>query len=123
MKKIFHIIGVIFALTPLLATLAVAGEEKKQTLPAGTGQRPFDATRHSIPISEIEEGGPPRDGIPALFNPAFVSASDADLFLKKNDRVIGVVYEGEARAYPIKILNWHEAVNDSIRPVRFLVTW
>jgi hypothetical protein len=106
--------------------LSIGGEDKKerkQLLPAGLGQKPFDVTRHSIPLGDIEPGGPPRDGIPALTQPKFVTANEADKFLAKNDRVIGVMYNGEARAYPIKILNWHEAVNDRIGPIPFLVTW
>lgn len=116
----------LFAMLFSVSILAYAAEDrkgKKQLLPAGVGQKPFDVTRHSIPISDIESGGPPRDGIPALIEPKFVTADKAGKFLAKNDRVIGVVHNGEARAYPIKILNWHEAVNDNMGPIPFLVTW
>ncbi|MFQ5716604.1 MAG: DUF3179 domain-containing protein, partial [Nitrospinales bacterium] len=59
-------------------------------------------------------------GIPALLKPKFVSAREAEEdFLENNDRVLGVVINGQAKAYPIKILNWHEIVNDKVggRPV------
>jgi hypothetical protein len=71
----------------------------------------------SIPVDEILEGGPPRDGIPALSDPQTVAAEGAPY--ADDDTVIGVVQGGEARAYPIAILNWHELVNDTLggRPV------
>ncbi len=73
----------------------------------------FDFSQHNIPIAEIKSGGPPKDGIPALLHPKFVSADRAG-FLQADDRVLALVYNGEAKAYPIKILNWHEVVNDDI---------
>ncbi len=59
------------------------------------------------------------DGIPALLDPKFVSAKKADSFLKPGDRVLALTLEGISKAYPIKILNWHELVNDNFkrRPV------
>lgn len=82
----------------------------------------FDYTKHNIPIAEILAGGPPKDGIPALMNPKFVSAEKAD-FVKKNDRVLGLFINGEAKAYPIKIMNWHEIVNDSVGGKKVMVSY
>lgn len=73
----------------------------------------FDMSKHSIPLDEILSGGPPKDGIPAILEPKFVSADKAD-FIRDKDRILGLVINGEAKAYPIKILNWHEIVNDTI---------
>lgn len=98
-------------------------EPERRTLPSGPGRKPFDVTRHTIPITEIRGGGPPRDGIPALINPEMVSAREADRWLGKNDRVIGVHLNGEARAYPIRVLNWHELVNDLAGGQPVLVSW
>lgn len=97
-------------------------EKKTKTISNGSGQKPFDVTRHTIPISEIERSIP-KDAIPALTRPQFVSAQEAGKNLKESDRVLGVAFDGEAKAYPIGILNRHELVNDIIgnRPV--LVTW
>ncbi|MDP6555244.1 MAG: DUF3179 domain-containing protein [Pirellulaceae bacterium] len=77
------------------------------------GQNGFDLSRATIPSTEVYRGGPPKDGIPALTDPRMVLADDA-AYLGETDRVIGVTLGGEARAYPIKILNYHEVVNDSI---------
>ena len=73
----------------------------------------FDLTESEIAIELIKQGGPPKDGIPALSNPKFISASEAK-YLHNNDKVIGVSINGDHRAYPINILNYHEIVNDNV---------
>lgn len=85
---------------------------------AAFDQSGFDLSQATIPSEEIHAGGPPKDGIPALTDPKMIAAEDAD-YLGEYDRVIGVMLGGEARAYPLKILNYHEIVNDLIggRPV------
>lgn len=84
----------------------------------------FDTSRHSIPLNDIYDGGPGKDGIPAILKPRFLSAGEADkTLLKKDDRVLGYVHNGQARAYPIKILNWHEIVNDRVGGASWVVTY
>ncbi|KMP12529.1 hypothetical protein UR09_00215 [Candidatus Nitromaritima sp. SCGC AAA799-A02] len=84
----------------------------------------FDYSKHSIPLDDIHDGGPGKDGIPAILKPRFVTAGEADDGLLKNrDRVIGFVYKEKARAYPIKILNWHEIVNDRVAGRSIVVTF
>lgn len=73
----------------------------------------FDLSRHNVPKHEILSGGPPKDGIPSIDKPNFASAKKAD-FLTNKDRVIGFFNNGVAKAYAIKILNWHEIVNDEV---------
>lgn len=82
------------------------------------GLTAFDFTTHSIPPQEIVGGGPPKDGIPAILAPRFLPAAKAD-FLADQDQVIGVIEGLVAKAYPLRILNWHEVVNDRLgeRPV------
>ncbi len=63
----------------------------------------------------------PRDAIPAIKNPEFVSASDARL--DDNEPVLGIIIDGESRAYSIYLLNHHEIVNDKIGNKAFAVTW
>lgn len=82
----------------------------------------FDLSRHSVPPGQILDGGPPKDGIPAILQPKFVSASEAG-FLEANDQVVGILVEGKARAYPLRILNWHEVVDDSVGGNAFAVTY
>jgi hypothetical protein len=58
--------------------------------------------------------GAAKDGIPSIDAPVFRDAESADAFLDDRDRVIGIYMNGEARAYPQRILVWHEIVNDTI---------
>ena len=82
----------------------------------------FDLSDVSVSQEDIFQGGPPREGIPAIDVPKFVGVDAAD-FLSDDDRVLGVEINGVARAYPIRILNWHEIVNDKIGDVSFSVTY
>ncbi len=91
-------------------------------LVAGPTLNGFDLGNASIPVSEIERGGPPRDGIPAIDSPRFIPASSARE-LAPGDRVLGLRLGGEARAYPVAILNWHEVVNDVLGGVPVAVTY
>ena len=82
----------------------------------------WDLSKSSIPTSEIMGGGPPRDGIPALTSPKFVAVKDAR-FVRDDEQVLGVVVNGIAKAYPTRILSWHELVNDYYRDLPVLVSW
>jgi len=83
----------------------------------------WDFSKHSIPVEDIRGGGPPKDGIPALFNPEYLTAKDADKVLKPDERVLGLTLKGVSRAYPIRIMSWHELVNDEIAGEPYLVSW
>ncbi len=82
----------------------------------------FDLTAALIPENEILSGGPPRDGIPAINQPKFETAVEAT-WLRESDRVLALVIEGQAKAYPIRILNWHEIVNDKVGSQHFVVSY
>ena len=82
----------------------------------------FTLDNSIVPEADILSGGPPKDGIPALLEPKFMDATDAD-FLNPDDQVIGLLVSGQPQAYPIKILNWHEVVNDAIGDTPFVVTF
>ena len=99
---------------PLMLALAAAAAE-----PVRNG---FDLSGSLVPADEIRPGGPPRDGIPAIDDPQFESAAAAG-WLDADDFVIGVFHGGEAKAYPIAILNWHEIVNDEVGGRPTLVTF
>ncbi len=78
---------------------------------------------NNFPQDDVVSGGVPRDGIPALVNPLFVSANsnDAD-YLADDDLVLGVVINGEIKAYPHNILWWHEIANDVIGGEKIIAT-
>jgi hypothetical protein len=66
-----------------------------------------------IRSEEIVWGGVKKDGIPALTNPKLIAAAQAD-YLHNKDLVFGVELNGDARAYPLRLLDWHEMVNDVV---------
>ena len=82
-----------------------------------------DFENSSVDHSEIMSGGPPKDGIPAIDNPAFIDASVASEWLKDKEPVIAIEIDGIARAYPLQILMWHEIVNDEIGDSAVSVTF
>jgi len=82
----------------------------------------FDLSNSIVPLEEIFHGGPPKDGIPALTDPKFVAAREAT-WLNNDDRVLGIAQNGIAKAYPLKILNLHEIVNDKLGGDPVLITY
>ena len=82
-----------------------------------------DGVKHSVPLSEITGGGPPKDGIPSIDSPKFISAQDASKQLSDKEPGIALDINGTARFYPFQILVWHEIVNDIIDGQRVLVTY
>ena len=66
-----------------------------------------------IRLEEITWGGVPVDGIPSLDDPALIAATAAD-YLRADDLVFGVEINGDARAYPLRIMGWHEMFNEVI---------
>jgi len=89
---------------------------------AGDGFNGFDISKHNIPLEDILSGGPPRDGIPAIMHPVFLDAHKAT-FLHKEDRILGIQGSHGAKAYPIKIMNWHEIVNDTFEGHPLVITY
>ena len=79
--------------------------------------------KHTIDYDELLSGGPPRDGIPSIDEPEFVSPDEAEEWLADNEPVIALEIDGDARAYPLQILTWHEIVNDTVGGVPVAVTF
>jgi hypothetical protein len=67
----------------------------------------------TIRVEEIAWGGVVVDGIPALTDPTMIAAADAD-YMQPWDAVFGIAINGDARAYPLRILDWHEMANDVV---------
>ena len=87
----------------------------------GSAYNGFDVSNASVPVQAIQRGGPPKDGIPSIDKPKFVPARNSRL--RDDDRVLGVALQGTARAYPVRILNWHEVVNDRFGDRGIVVTY
>ena len=117
MKKIFAI-AVLFA----LAVPALAAAQGRPD-PAWLTEFPkTDFKKTSILFSEIVTDGPRRDQIPPVTDPKYIQAAD-DKDLGPMEPVISVIINGDARAYPLRILLWHEIVNETIGGVPVLVSY
>ncbi len=81
-----------------------------------------DFTKSRIDLGEILSGGPPRDGIPSIDKPIFAPIAEVK-DLAPTEPVIGLEIAGDARAYPLRILTWHEIVNDVVAGKPVAVTY
>jgi hypothetical protein len=79
--------------------------------------------RRTIEFDEIRSGGPPRDGIQSIDDPKFVSPEEASEWLADNEPVIALELNGDARAYPLQIITWHEIVNDTVGDIPAAITF
>ncbi|MGE3858059.1 MAG: DUF3179 domain-containing (seleno)protein, partial [Dehalococcoidia bacterium] len=82
-----------------------------------------DFTRRTVPFGEIQSGGPPKDGIPAIDDPKFAPIAEGARFLAPDEPVMVVSHGDEVAAYPLRILIWHEIVNDTIGGEPIVVTY
>ena len=71
-------------------------------------------TLRSVDYGDIFSGGPGKDGIPAIDAPKFDTVAEADQWLDEREPVQVVNLNGDARAYPMQIMMWHEVVNDTV---------
>lgn len=85
----------------------------------------LDQSRPKIDLNKLQQGCPVKDCIPAIDNPKFISGAEAEklIQIRDGDVVFGINYKGVARAYPQRILNWHEIVNDTVAGDTILVTF
>ena len=81
-----------------------------------------DFARTSIDLTEILTGGVAKDGIPSIDDPKFVGVARVSN-LGEEEPVISLQINGEAKAYPLQILIWHEIVNDTVGGVPVAVTY
>lgn len=88
---------------------------------AGTPEA--DQIKHLIPLDEIYDGGPGKDGIPSIDNPEFISLAEAKKEFQANGLGLVVSLNGEDRFYPYQILVWHELVNDKVGDTPILVSF
>jgi hypothetical protein len=110
-------------LTGLAGLLAQAALEAQATPDSWRAEGwATDLSKRSVGWNEIISGGLPKDGIPSIDNPKFVSVVSSN-DLQPREPVIGLEIAGEAKAYPLRILVWHEIVNDTVGGVPVVVTY
>ena len=103
------------------STLTFAALVMLASATAAQTQNGFDLKDSLVPAEQILHGGPGRDGIPAIDAPKFVPAGAANLAAA--ERVLGLARQGVVKAYPVRILNWHEIVNDRFADEPIAVTY
>ncbi len=99
------------------------GETKIIMNPDNTEIFVTDGVKHSIPLDEILGGGPPKDGIPSIDDPKYISTADASDWLNDEESGLAFSNNGVDRFYPFQILVFHEIVNDTIGGDRVLITY
>lgn len=82
-----------------------------------------DGTKYLIHPNKIRSGGPPKDGIPSIDNPKFVSVEEANSWLNDDDLGAVIIHKGVKRFYPFQILVWHEIVNEDIAEDAIMITY
>ncbi len=113
------------AVAAVVVTVAVAAALVAQHGLLGRGRAaapPFDLASLTVPAAWVTVGSMARDGVATLDHAATVTAEEVDRrnhegrgkVLVPSDRVVGLALGGEARAYPIRLLWWHEVVNDTL---------
>ncbi|NKB52955.1 MAG: DUF3179 domain-containing protein [Rhizobiaceae bacterium] len=113
-----RIIRLLFAI--MLVCVATSGLAQESRWKA-EGWR-TDFTKSSVDFAEILSGGPPKDGIPPIDNPKFEAVSKTSNLIDR-EPVIGLSINGDARAYPLRVLTWHEIVNDTVGGQPVAVTY
>jgi len=107
----------------VIAIGALASQARADPADAWRGAWPrTDFSTHIVDLSEIRAGGPPKDGIPSIDRPEFRPVGEIT-DLAPTEPVIELAIGSEARAYPLRILTWHEIVNDEIGGVPVAVTY
>lgn len=109
-------------LTPESVEIAqIDGDDRDTTPSALVGAHP-DFPEPLIDPDAIISGGPPPDGIPPIDSPRFQTAGSVD-WLQCTEPVLSLVVDGDARAYPIQIMTWHEIVNDTFTDVPVTISF
>ena len=118
-KPVFghRLVRPLFYLVALAITVPLAFKAWERSQP----DNGFDLDELAVPADEIVTGGPGRDDIPALIEPEAVPISESDY--AADEPVLAITLNGSARAYPVRILRWHEIVNDRLSGEPITVTW
>ena len=101
--------------------LSAQGETQEQIQVTAPSLNGFSLTDLRIPLDQIQSGGPPRDGIPSIDKPIFTHAETADY--SNDEHVLALYFNGIAKAYAIRILDWHEIVNDRFEDQKVTITY
>lgn len=142
-RSLFAVLGALIVLSIVLAACSPPATEQAEDNAAPTDPSPTVASGPTIaaaPTEDVQKASPspetlapapdyeivtllPRDGIPAIFDPEFLTADEANEEYNDNELVLGVEIDGDARAYSIPHLSSHEIVNDTVGGRHIAATW
>jgi len=124
MKKYYNRFSFTFVLASFVMLVLAGGRAEAASFPDSwkAEWQKTDFSKSSVDLSEIFSGGPAKDGIPSIDDPSFRPASQIT-DLGAQEPVIALHVNGEVRAYPLRVMMWHEIVNDSIGGVPVTVTY
>lgn len=125
LNPLFTFLGALSRLwlaTPIVLLLAGCSKDEPTPVIGGGGAPSLDPNGWLIPSSRVVDGGPGKDGIPSIDQPQFSPVSVVD-FLRPDDLVLGINVDGDIRAYPHPILDWHEIVNDVVGSTSVAITY
>lgn len=121
---------------PVLGWRAMAWSEQRGSSAVGDGHDPgsygFELQSLDVPSHLLAAGGMPREGLRALDHPPFLELEQVATlnpgghggkFMVSGDRVVGLAFGGQVRAYPLHLLQWYELTNDTIGEVPVLVVY
>jgi len=118
-----HALGLIVAGGLLVGSLDGHAQSLPPGAPPALQQFDTDHSKHNIDLTTLRSGGPPKDGIPSVDEPSFVSVDAARNWIAPKEPVIVFEHGGVARAYPLQILTHHEIVNDRVAGTPVAVTF
>lgn len=111
----------------LLSFLSIVFVSCEQETPvvgtSGTSGNGTATNQWSIPANRVFDGGPGKDGIPALVDPDMVESNAELSYLDDDDLVLGIKIGDDIRAYTHPVLDWHEIINDEIGGIPMAITY
>jgi len=122
MNKAKLALGVVLLVVVVIATMYVVKPKQEQITEEQLAQKEANRSEYLDFIADnLVEGGPPKDGIPSIDDPQYVSAHQAGL--QPDDIVFGVDFDGLVAAYPQEIMYWHEVVNEQVDGKNVSITY
>ena len=82
-----------------------------------------EGTKYIVNPEKLYVAGPPKDGIPAINEPKFVTVEEANEWIQDSELVLAIDYKGVKRAYPLQIMIWHEIINDVVAGDPLVITY
>lgn len=118
-------LGIACVAALIIIFFAVRGfmEKKSDTQPEESTIMNTNGVLHTVELDSVLSGGPEENDIPPIYAPQFISTEDASALYENTDRGVAVTYGAVDRFYPLKILGWHQLVEDTIDDLRIFITF